>query len=130
MRKQIVDHNFRSVTSVSHGWLDFQRLAQVELTSEDADHPIEAALSLEGGQRWRATEGGEQLVRFVFDDVQHIRRIQLLFDERQRARTQEFVLRWLRIGSSPTGKSFVSNTISAHRAWFENLKITPLILSA
>ena len=95
MRKQIVDHNFRSVTSVSQGWLDLQRLAQVELTSEDADHPIEAALSLEGGQGWRATEGGEQLIRFVFDEVQHIRRIQLLFDERQRARTQEFVLRWL-----------------------------------
>jgi hypothetical protein len=31
----------------------------------------------------------------VFDDVQHIRRIQLLFDEHQRGRTQEFVLRWL-----------------------------------
>ena len=95
MRKQIVDHNFRSVTSVSQGWLDLQRLAQVEFTSEDATHPIESALSPEGGQGWRATEGGEQLIRFVFDEVQHIRRIQLLFDERQRARTQEFVLRWL-----------------------------------
>ncbi len=95
MRKQIVDHNFRSVTSVSHGWLDLQRLAQVEFTSEDATHPIESALSPEGGQGWRATEGGEQLIRFVFDEVQHIRRIQLLFDEHQRARTQEFVLRWL-----------------------------------
>ena len=95
MRKQIVDHNFRSVTSVSQGWLDLQRLAQVEFTSEDATHPIESALSPEGGQGWRATEGGEQLIRFVFDEIQHIRRIQLLFDERQRARTQEFVLRWL-----------------------------------
>ena len=95
MRKQIVDHNFRSVTSVSQGWLDLQRLAQVEFTSEDATHPIESALSPEGGQGWRATEGGEQLIRFVFDEVQHIRRIQLLFDERQRAPTQEFVLRWL-----------------------------------
>ena len=95
MRKQIVDHNFRSVTSVSQGWLDLQRLAQVEFTSEDATHPIESALSPEGGQGWRATEGGEQLIRFVFDEVQHIRRIQLLFDEHQRARTQEFVLRWL-----------------------------------
>ena len=95
MRKQIVDHHFRSVTPVSHGWLDLQRLAQVEFTSEDAAHPIESALSPEGGQGWRATEGGEQLIRFVFDEVQHIRRIQLLFDEHQRARTQEFVLRWL-----------------------------------
>jgi hypothetical protein len=42
------------------------------------------------------------MIRFVFDELQHIRRIQLLFHEDQRARTQEFVLRW----SPDTGQSY------------------------
>ena len=37
---------------------------------------------------------GEQTIRLLFDELQRVRRIQLLFHEDHQARTQEFVLRW------------------------------------
>jgi len=69
-------------------------MAQVELTSEDAANPIEAALVPGTGLGWRATQAGEQTIRLLFDESRRVRRIQLLFHEDQQARTQEFVLRW------------------------------------
>jgi hypothetical protein len=71
-----------------------QSLAQVELTSEDAANPIEGALVPSAGLGWRAAQAGEQTICLLFDQLQRLRRIQLLFDEDQQARTQEFVLRW------------------------------------
>lgn len=80
-------------------WLDLEPIARVELTSEDPDHPIEAALAPEGGG-WRAAAPGEQTIRILFDTPQRIRRILVEFEETTTARTQEFVLRW---SSSETG---------------------------
>ena len=94
MRKRIINHNPQSVSPVDQSWLDLQRLAQVELTSEEAAHPIEAALMPSVGSGWRAAQAGEQTIRLLFDELQRVRRIQLLFYEDQQARTQEFVLRW------------------------------------
>jgi hypothetical protein len=94
MRKQIINHSPRTASSAAGVWLDVQHLAQVELSSEDAAHPIEAALLPGEGSGWRAAEAGEQTIRLVFDEAQRIRRVQLLFEEHQQARTQEFVLRW------------------------------------
>src|SRR5262249_12627665 len=37
---------------------------------------------------------GKQTIRFFFDEVQKIKRIQLVFCEQEHARTQEFLLRW------------------------------------
>jgi hypothetical protein len=74
-------------------WLDVERHAEVEITSEDAAHPIESAL-LGGGAGWRAAEPGAQTIRLRFDSPQQVGRIRLVFDEREAARTQEFVLRW------------------------------------
>ena len=71
-----------------------QSLAQVELTSEDQANPIEAALASGAGLGWRAAQAGEQTIRLSFDESQRVRRIQVLFHEDQKARTQEFVLRW------------------------------------
>jgi hypothetical protein len=79
-----------------------QRLAQVEVTSEDAANPIEAALIPSVGSGWRAAQAGEQTIRLLFDESQKVRRIQLLFHEDQQARTQEFVLRW----SPDAGQSY------------------------
>jgi hypothetical protein len=84
----------------AESWLDLERLAQVELTSEDAAYPIEAALA-PGGSGWRAAEPGEQTIRVLFDELQTVRRIRLTFEEGQQPRTQEFVLRW-----SPDGQSY------------------------
>jgi hypothetical protein len=78
----------------SSDWLDLELLAQVEITSEDAGYPIESALIENNDSGWRANEPGKQTIRLVFDNPQKISRIQLLFEESERERTQEFVLRW------------------------------------
>jgi len=102
MRKRIINQDLQKVSPVGQSWLDLQSLAQVELTSEEATHPIEAALLPGVGPGWRAAQAGEQTIRLLFDEAQRIRRIQLLFHEEQQARTQEFVLRW----SPDAGKSY------------------------
>jgi hypothetical protein len=95
MRKKIMGPVPASTSPASQeGWLDLERLAQVELTSEDTAHPIESTLGPELGPGWRAAQPGEQAIRILFDEPQRLRRIRLVFDERERARTQEFVLRW------------------------------------
>jgi len=94
MRKRIISQEPENVIPGDQRWLDLQSLAQVELTSEDAANPIEAALVPSTGLGWRAAQGGEQTIRLLFGELQRVRRIQLLFHEDQRARTQEFVLRW------------------------------------
>jgi hypothetical protein len=102
MRKRLINQTPQNVSPVDPSWLDLQRLAQVELTSEEAAHPIEAALLPSVGAGWRAVQAGEQTIRLLFDELQRVRRIQLLFHEDQQARTQEFVLRW----SPDAGQSY------------------------
>ena len=102
MHKRIVNQEPQSGVPVDQGWLDLQRLAQVQITSEDAAHPIEAALIPSAGSGWRASQAGEQTIRLLFDKSQRLMRIQLLFREDQQARTQEFVLRW----SPDAGQSY------------------------
>ena len=89
MRKRIINQEPQNVAPVDQGWLDLQSLAQVELTSEDAAYPIEAALIPSAGSGWRAAQTGEQTICLLFDDLQKVRRIQLLFREDQQARTQD-----------------------------------------
>jgi hypothetical protein len=95
MRKQII-HEGTQVTSSAddQDWLDVESLAQVELTSEDAEHPIESALIMNAGPGWRAQQPGKQTIRLLFDKPCQIHRIQLEFQEDELERTQEFVLRW------------------------------------
>jgi hypothetical protein len=86
-------------------WLDLERLAAVEVTSEDPAYPIEAALvpgHAASGTGWRAASPGTQAIRVVFDEPQPVRRIWLHFVEPAEARTQEFVVRW----SADRGRSF------------------------
>ncbi len=45
---------------------------------------------------------GTQTIRLLFDQPQRLRRISLVFEETETARTQEFVLRW----SPDGGRSF------------------------
>src|ERR1700757_5117494 len=94
MRKRIINQHSEDISPVNQDWLDLEHLAQVEFTSEDAAHPIEAALTPGTGSGWQAAQAGEQTIRLLFDEPQRIRRIHLLFHEDQQERTQEFVLRW------------------------------------
>ena len=102
MRKQIINQNSQAASPGGQGWLDVPNMALVEISSEEAAHPIEAALTPGDGPGWRAAQAGEQTIRLVFDEPQKIKRIQLLFLEDQQGRTQEFVLRW----SSDVGQSY------------------------
>jgi uncharacterized protein (DUF736 family) len=75
-------------------WLDVERLARVEVSSEDPAYPVEEALRAAGTTGWRASESGPQTVRLRFDEPQYLKRIRVQFQEAERARSQEFVLRW------------------------------------
>ena len=102
MRKRIIGHGPREVSAVEPVWLNLERLAQVEITSEDANCPIESALIPGTGSGWRAAQPGEQAIRLLFDEPLRLTRIYLVFHEGERERTQEFVLRW----SSDGGQSY------------------------
>jgi len=78
----------------NQAWMDVDRLASVEVTSEETDYPIESALLPEGKRGWRAASPGMQTIRLIFDKPQKLRRILLVFEDTENYRTQEFVLRW------------------------------------
>ena len=94
MRKRIIGYGPREVSAAEPGWLDLERLAQVEITSEDVGYSIESALIPRMGSGWRAAQPGEQTIRLRFDEPLRIKRIRLVFHEGEQERTQEFVLRW------------------------------------
>ena len=102
MRKRIIGQGPREVAAAEQGWLDLERLAQVEITSEADGHPIEEALIPGAGPGWRAAQPGEQTIRLRFDEPLRLRRIHLVFSEGEGERTQEFVLRW----SADGGQSY------------------------
>ena len=102
MRKCVIGQCPREVSAVEPGWLDLERLAQVEITSEDADYPIDSALIPGTGSGWRAAQSGEQTIRLLFDEPLRLTRIHLVFHEGEWERTQEFVLQW----SSDGGQSY------------------------
>jgi hypothetical protein len=102
MRKRLITSTPETVRSHGEGWLEIERAAIVEITSEEKDYPIEAAFVSGETPGWRAAEPGPQTIRLVFDHPQRLKRIALVFEEKETARTQEFVLRW----SSDGGSSF------------------------
>ena len=101
MHKRI-SRNVREGAASESNWLNVEDLAEVEITSEDATHPIESALVPGGTSGWRAAEPGDQTIRLLFNHPQQLRRIWINFVELETARTQEYVLRW----SSDNGQSF------------------------
>jgi hypothetical protein len=99
MRKRIVTPT-PATAHAQEDWLDLERAAKVEVTSEDKDFPIESSLSIEPSRGWRAAQPGAQTIRLVFDGPQELKRISLVFEENEMTRTQEFVLR---ASSNPGG---------------------------
>jgi hypothetical protein len=98
MRKRVVGSSKEPFLPIDQGWLDLERIAQVEITSEEPGHPIESALTAGGGPGWQANEPGDQTIRLLFDHPQALKRIHLIFEEDRRERTHEFVLRWSQDG--------------------------------
>jgi len=95
LRKRLISPIRQTATIPETQWLELDRAASVEVTSEDPRHPIEGALLQEDKRGWRASQAGTQTLRLIFDQPQDIKRIALTFDENEAARTQEFVLRWI-----------------------------------
>jgi hypothetical protein len=95
MRKRIAGpQQARAGGESDQHWLDLEQIASVEVSSEDPRFPIESALGSEDGPGWRASEGGEQRIRIIFDFPVALRRIELRFHEAESERTQEFAIRW------------------------------------
>ena len=94
MRKRIVDSVPQQNVDSDHKWLDIEKLAVVEVTSEDNEFPIESALLPGKVSGWRASDPGEQIIRLLFDNPQRLQWIRLNFEELEIERTQEYVLRW------------------------------------
>jgi hypothetical protein len=102
MRKRLITPTQENIRIRGEGWLDVERAAVVEVTSEDKDFPVETAFVSGDARGWRAAAPGTQTIRLIFDEPQKLRCISLVFEENETGRTQEFVLRW----SPDGGNSF------------------------
>ncbi|MBS4051379.1 MAG: carbohydrate-binding protein [Methylomonas sp.] len=93
MEKRVSGDIQAATTAKAENWLDLDTLASVEVSSENPDRPIEAALLPGFKQGWQAGEPGEQTIRLLFGQAHYIRCVQLEFLEAAVSRTQEYVLR-------------------------------------
>ncbi len=92
MRKVLIEQKDSKPKEDEGAWLDLERIAAVELSSEDPDFPIEHALAANATTGWRASTNGPQRIRLLFDVPHNFHRIQLHFVEKEAERSQEF---WL-----------------------------------
>lgn len=91
---QIRKQSLIATAAESAAWLPIDELAEVYVSSEDAQYPVEAALLEGSAAGWRAAAPGAQTIRIVFDRPQDLSLIHLVFEEAQRACVQEFSLQW------------------------------------
>jgi hypothetical protein len=98
MRKRLITPKPQDTPVPNEEWVDLESATVVEVTSEETGYPVESALVSGETEGWRAADSGTQTIRLVFDVPQRIRRIWLVFEETEAARTQEFVLRWFSDG--------------------------------
>src|ERR1700761_716870 len=92
MRKSIVSPSAVAATPISDLWRDLERIARVEISSEDAAFPIEQALGKKDTTGWRAATTGPQLIRMHFDEPFNIKRLRLHFVDKTAERSQEFAV--------------------------------------
>ncbi|MDS4013958.1 MAG: carbohydrate-binding protein [Candidatus Accumulibacter sp.] len=102
MRKRLLSDTGSAPPTSDAEWLNIEDLVEVELSSEDVHHPIEAALLPGSNNGWRAAIPGRQTIRLLFAPARDLQRIRLRFVETAAERTQEYVLRC----STDGGQSF------------------------
>jgi hypothetical protein len=73
-------------------WLNLSDEVEVELTSEHPEWPIEGALLRNHTAGWRAGSPGPQTIVLTWPSPITLRRVQVVFEECSRTRTQEFAL--------------------------------------
>jgi len=94
MRKRIINSDDKQKVNSDQKWLDIEKIAVAEVTSEEEAFPIESALLPGKVSEWRASDQGKQMIRLLFDNPQRLQWIRLKFEELKIERTQEHVLRW------------------------------------
>jgi hypothetical protein len=92
MRKSIVSPSAAAAPSLPDLWRELDRIARVEISSEDEQFPIENALGKKETTGWRASVPGPQLIRLHFDEPTNIKRVRLHFVEKTAERAQEFAV--------------------------------------
>jgi len=86
MRKRIITPTPETVRTRAEDWLDVERAALVELTSEEKNYPIESAFVSGETRGWRAAEPGPPTMRLIFDQPQRLKQISLVFEENEISR--------------------------------------------
>ena len=114
MRKRLITPTPQSIRTYGEGWLDVERAAVVEVTSEDKDYPVECVFNSGDARGWRAAEPGSQTIRLVFDQPQRLKCISLEFEENETARTQSSFCGGLRMAERRLKKLSDSSGISVH----------------
>ena len=79
MRKWLLIPTPQGIRPRDDCWLDLDRVASVEVTSEEKDYGIDSALVSGETKGWRAASPGSQTIRLIFDELQTLRRISLVF---------------------------------------------------
>jgi hypothetical protein len=92
LRKVVVSQSDEKRVPEAGEWLDIEKIAVAEISSEDAAFPIDHALGKTEAAGWRAAGTGPQRIRLLFDEPQSIRRIQVHFVDKDSERSQEFAL--------------------------------------
>jgi hypothetical protein len=83
MRKRLITPTPETVRSRAEGWLDVERAAIVEITSEEKDFPVASIFASGETRGWRAAEPGPQTIRLVFDQPQKLKQLSLVFEEKK-----------------------------------------------
>ena len=102
MRKKNINSEISTIENHQENWLNLSELAEVEFTSENPAQPIEEALELNKNSYWQAGTPGQQKIIIHFDQPQQLTQLQLLFEENEQSRTQEFSIHW----SSDQGRNY------------------------
>lgn len=134
MRKRPYD---RETPSVQSQYLALDQLAEVSVSSEDANYPVEGALVEGAGPGWRAATPGEQRMRIHFIDPRDLTRIHLVVEDANTERVQEFVIRWSadrghtfetvvrqQFTFSPSGATRQTETYEVHLSGLTDLEIS------
>jgi hypothetical protein len=83
MRKRVITPIPQSIYPHDESWLALDRVASVEVTSEEKDYGIDSALVSGQTRGWRAASPGTQTIRLLFDQPQRLRLISLVFEENE-----------------------------------------------
>jgi hypothetical protein len=95
MKDNITTGDGEDTANADEHWLNLESVAEIEITSEDPEHPIDSAIGAEDhGDGWHAFNPGEQIIRICFHQPQKLTRIRLDFKEPAERRTQQFTLSW------------------------------------